>query len=103
MKAFLIKLIPIIKNKYFIVTIVFVVILVFFDKNNLIDQFKYRRKLHKIEQEKEFYEAEIAKNKEAIKDLQSNPENLEKFGREKYMMKRDSEDVFLIIPAGKDE
>lgn len=103
MKTFLNKILPILKNKFFIVTVIFLVIIIFFDKNNIIDQVKNRRKLYKLQQEKEFYNEEVKKNKEAIRELQTNPENLEKFGREKYMMKRDSEDIFLIIPTKKEE
>ncbi len=43
-----------------------------------------------------FYMSEIAKNNKEIYELETNPETIEKYAREKYLMKRDSEDVFIV-------
>ncbi|HZI54028.1 MAG TPA: hypothetical protein VFD56_10010, partial [Chitinophagaceae bacterium] len=56
-----------------------------------------RQELNKLEVDKGYYIHQIEENKESIFELMSDPANLEKFAREKYHMKKDNEDVFLII------
>lgn len=85
------------RNKYFLTFLGFVVWLGFFDKNDFITTCAYRSQLNKLKSEKEFYEKEINRNKAYLIDLRTNPENLEKFARERYFMKRDNEEVFVIL------
>ena len=59
--------------------------------------------LNKVRQEKGYYEDEILKNRNTIHELNTNPESLEKYAREQYYMKRDSEDIFLIIDKKSEE
>ena len=59
---------------------------------------------HKITQlktERQYYINEIAKNKMDMQELKTNPKNLEKFAREKYLMKKDNEDIFVIVNSNK--
>lgn len=88
-----------IKNKYIISIIVFAVWMMFFDRNDFISQYSYRQDLKKLESDKEYYTQEIAKNKIDMQDLMSDRIHLEKFARERYLMKKDSEDIFLIVDA----
>ena len=53
--------------------------------------------LNKLEEEKAFYEEEIKKTITDLEDLKSNPKSLEKFAREKYLMKKDNEELFVIV------
>lgn len=76
---------------------VFLVWITFFDQNNLITQIQYRFELMKLEEEREFYQEELKVIQEDLKDLQSNPKSLEKFAREKYLMKKDNEELFVIV------
>ena len=69
----------------------------FFDKYDLVSQYQARQALHQLEKDKQYYADEIKKNQEEINELQTNSQSLEKFAREKYLMKKDDEDVFLII------
>lgn len=92
------KVLHILKNKYIIITTVFVVWILIFDKNNLISQIDLAKKLHKLKEDKNYYLKEIKEDSIKIYKLQTSPENLEKFARERYNMKRDSEDIFLIVP-----
>jgi hypothetical protein len=92
------KLLFYIKNKYLIASLAFIAWLIFFDRNDFITQYNTRQKLHKLEQAKQYYLDEIAKNKADTLDLSKNRE---KFGREKYLMKKDNEDVFVIIKEKK--
>ena len=71
--------------------------MLFFDKNNFIQQIEMRQKLHQFENDKKYYSEEIIKDRQSSQELLTSPEALEKLGREEYLMKRDSEDVYLII------
>ena len=84
-------------NKYFVSSVAFLVWLTFFDNNNLIRQVRMRSALNDLQKEKEFYLEEIEKNNKAAEELMTNKEKLEKFAREKYLMKRENEDIYLIV------
>jgi cell division protein FtsB len=96
------RFINLIKNKFFLVTVVFVVWMIFFDKNDLFSQYQYRQQLSKLEQERDFYKVENAKVNKDLDELTSDKAKLEKFAREKYLMKKDNEDVFVIEHQKKD-
>ena len=85
------------KNKYFLAVIVFAVWMLFFDRNDMISQYGYRSQVNKLEQEREFYLTQIATVKKDLTELDSNLNSAEKFAREKYFMKKDNEDVFIIV------
>lgn len=85
------------RNKYSITAIVFVLWIAFFDQNNLITQIQYRMELDKLEEERKFYQEEIESIQSDLDDLQRNPKSLEKFAREKYLMKKDNEEIFVIV------
>ncbi len=87
------------RNKYFLTALGFIVWLSFFDRNNFITTASYRSQLHKLQSEKEFYEKEISRNKEDLIELRTNRANLEKYARERYLMKRDDEEVFVILAS----
>lgn len=89
---------PVIKNKYVITSVVFLVWLLFFDRNDIFSQYSYRKQLKKLEADKAYYVEEIEKNKVDMKQLMSDPEHLEKYARERYLMKKDDEEIFLILP-----
>ena len=90
------KILNVLKNKYFIVSVAFLVWLVFFDQNNIISQFKLSGKLKQLKQQKEYYELEIRNNEKATMELMNDTDQLEKYAREKYLMKKDNEDLFII-------
>ncbi|HKR05010.1 MAG TPA: septum formation initiator family protein, partial [Bacteroidia bacterium] len=91
------KVLPVLKNKYVFTTLAFIIWLSFFDKNDFISEYTYRQQLKSLRQDKQFYLNEIKENKEKMNELMSSPANLEKFAREKYYMKKDDEDVFVIV------
>jgi cell division protein FtsB len=96
-------ILPWLKDKYVLSILVFFVWMTFFDRNDFISQYSYRQELKKLEVDKEYYQLQIEENKKSIHELMSDPANLEKFAREKYHMKKDNEDVFLIIAENKPE
>lgn len=96
------RLIALLRNKYFLVIAFFIVWMIFFDKNDMISQYEYYAEVNKLEEEKEFYTKEIAVVNKDLKELDSNLTTAEKFAREKYFMKKDNEDVFVIIKKKKE-
>lgn len=88
---------PLLRNKYVLTTLGFIIWLLFFDRHDIISQIKLRKELHKLEEEKAFYVKEIEKDTKNLNELLTNPKTLEKFAREKYLMKKDNEDIFVIV------
>jgi hypothetical protein len=82
---------------------VFLILLLFLDRNNLVSQYKMRRELNGLRNELQFYRDQAHMDSVELHRLLSDTLELEKLGREKYMMKRDSEDIYIIVrkPAGK--
>ena len=91
------RLIDLFKNKFFIITIAFIVWMLFFDKNDLVSQYEYHQQVNNLKQERDFYKSETEKVSKDLDELTSDPEKLEKFAREKYLMKKENEDVFVIV------
>ncbi|MFO0355690.1 MAG: FtsB family cell division protein [Sphingobacteriaceae bacterium] len=90
-------LINLIKNKYFLTIVALIVWLLFFDKNDFFTQRETVSKLNKLKKDQTYYITEIEKNKRELQELKTNKESLEKFAREKYLMKKDNEDVFVFV------
>ncbi|MGY4385567.1 cell division protein FtsB [Pedobacter sp. UYP24] len=95
------RLLELIKNKYFLSVIAFVVWMLFFDRNDFLAQYEFRSEVSKLQEEKDFYVKEIAQVKNDLNELSTNLNTAEKFAREKYFMKKDNEDVFVIIHEAK--
>ena len=87
---------PLLKNRYVLTFLVFLTWIGFFDQNNLLERNKLANRIDELEQQKVHYQEEIKQNKQRIKELQSNPENLEKFAREQYLMKKPDEEIFVV-------
>lgn len=87
---------PIFRNFYIVSGLSFLVWITFLDSNDLISRFKMGSKLRDLDDQKEFYQERIAEVEKDRKELLTNRELLEKFAREKYLMKKETEDVFII-------
>lgn len=87
----------ILRNKYLLAGIAFAVWMIFFDRNDFFTQRERKQELKALEKSKTYYSDQIAKERQSLQELQSNPAAIEKYAREKYGMKRDNEDVFVII------
>jgi cell division protein FtsB len=83
-------------NRYTITLLAFAIWMIFFDANSLKRQRILNGRVDEIRQMKEFYVSEIEKNNKSIYELETDIETIEKYAREKYLMKRDSEDVYII-------
>ena len=91
------RLIDLFKNKFFLVAVAFIVWMTFFDKNDLLSQYQYQQEVSELEQERDFYKTETDKVSKDLEELTSNPQQLEKFAREKYLMRKDNEEVFVVV------
>ncbi len=91
------RLLALIKNKYFIAGAAFSVWMLFFDRHDVTTQYSYYSQLKGLKTEQAFYTAEIERVHKTIHDLNNNPQELQRVAREKYKMKKENEDVFIII------
>jgi cell division protein DivIC len=89
----------VLSNKYLLTVILVSGWVIFLDKNNVFSQMDLAAELKALETEKKYFLEQINKNREALTNLRTSPSNLEKFAREKYLMKKDNEDIFVIVPA----
>ncbi|QMU30244.1 FtsB family cell division protein [Adhaeribacter radiodurans] len=96
-----IRLPKFIRSFYFISTVTFLVWMVFFDSNDFMTQYQMSKKLNDLEADKEYYVQKIAEVQKDRTELMSNPELLEKYAREKYYMKRPTEEVFILVKKPK--
>jgi cell division protein DivIC len=92
------------KNKYLLTTVGFVVWILFFDSRDFItSHFRERAELEKLEKSRRYYEQQITATRHELDALKTDPALLEKYAREKYLMKRDNEDLFLVRESGSDK
>lgn len=94
------KIVAFVINRYVLTSLIFIVLIFGFGPNNLMVQYRLNTKLEKVEAEKKFYLEEIEKDQTISQDLMTNLDNFERFAREHYWMKRDNEDVYLVIRKG---
>ena len=70
--------------------------MLFFDHNDMLTQMDRRKELNALEKSKDYFTQQIAEERKSLQELKSNPAAIEKYAREKYLMKRDNEDIYLI-------
>ncbi len=84
------------RNKYVIALIMVFVWLLFFDNHSLVQHWRLRREIRDLQQQQEFYLKEYRRDSLAIERLKNDPDALERYAREKYMMKKEGEDIYII-------
>lgn len=89
------KIVKFLSNKYVLITLVFIVWMLFFDENSYLTQRDLNKEKFKLEKSIKYYNKEITKDKKIIKQLKDSNQ-LEKYSRETYFFKRDNEDVYII-------
>lgn len=82
-------------NRYVLILITFIVWMVFFDENSWINHNEFNNEINKLKKEKEYYKSQIDEDKELINKL-DDKEELEKFAREEYKMKKENEEIYII-------
>jgi cell division protein DivIC len=96
------KIPPILRNKYVLTIIIFVVWVTLLDSNNLIARYRDMRELHKLKIDREYYIRRIEQDKQKLHELKTDNHNLEKFAREQYHMKKPDEDLYIILTPSED-
>lgn len=91
------KLPNVFKNFYVVTLAIFFAWMLLLDSNNLVARYQLGTKLSALEDEKEYYEQKIEEVKKDRAELFGDRESVEKFAREKYLMKKESEDIYVII------
>lgn len=84
-------------NIYFICSVSFLVWMIIVDDNNVVNQYRKHAELSALLEKKKFYMQQISETTKQLNELTSNPASQEKFAREHYWMKRDNEDVYVIV------
>ena len=89
------KTIKILTNSYVLILIVFCTWMLFFDENSYLNHREYNQEIEELKNSIEFYKKEIEHNKKMIEAL-NDPEQLEKYAREIYRIKKEDETLYLI-------
>jgi cell division protein FtsB len=96
-KEFLLKGLKVFYVKYLVALLVFVGWVMFFDENNLMKHRQNQEELALLQEQVDFYKHKIEADKRKLYELQTNDQNLEKFAREQFLMKKADEDIFVIV------
>ena len=91
-KLLLLKL----KSPFILIGLLFVLWMLLFDSNSYLNHNRLSNDINQLQKDKQHYKKEIKKDSIALEEL-SSPEGLEKYAREKYHMKKENEEIFLII------
>lgn len=86
----------IIGNKYLLTGVAFGVWMLFFDRNDISLQISRMNELHNLHQSEQKMTEKISETETELKSLKSSTETLEKYAREKYLMKKPNEDLFIL-------
>ncbi|MCK4920195.1 MAG: septum formation initiator family protein [Bacteroidales bacterium] len=85
------------KNKFLVAFILFFTWVLIFDQNNLIERIKLIREVNQLEDDRDYYFDRIGIDSARLIELKTSPDNLEKFAREQYLMKKKDEEIFVIV------
>jgi cell division protein DivIC len=94
---FIEKVPPVFRNKYVLTLLIFLLWIVLLDSNNLISRVRDIRNLRKLRADKEYYTERIEADRKKLHELKTDDQNLEKFAREQYRMKKPDEDLFIVL------
>ncbi len=84
------------KNKYLLAGAAFLVWVFFFDQKDISSTINRRQTFNKLQQTEQHLNKQIATTQKDLDLLKTNPQTIEKYARENYMMKKDNEDLFII-------
>jgi cell division protein DivIC len=85
------------RNFYIVTGLIFLIWMLFLDSNDFVSRYKLTAKLRSLESEKEYYAEKIQEVEKDREELMGTRELLEKFAREKYLMKKNTEDIFIVV------
>ncbi len=85
------------KNKYILASAFFICWMLFFDHNDIFLQGSRYRELKELQESKRYYETQIEKTQKEVENIRTSSSSVEKIAREKYLMKKDNEELFIIV------
>lgn len=97
MKRFWTTLWPLLRNKYLVTLAGMLIWITFFSQYSLMERARLARELNQLRQEKEYYLDQITRDSTRLYELTTDRDNLEKFAREQYYMKKPNEDIFVVV------
>ncbi|MGE4586448.1 MAG: septum formation initiator family protein [Mangrovibacterium sp.] len=89
-------------REVFLVAVLFALWIGFFDEYNLVGHIRNQRKLSQLIEQQEYLKEKIGSDQRKIRELHTNLENLEKFAREQFLMKKGNEELFVIVEMETD-
>ena len=84
------------RRKYLITVVAFAVIIGFLDENSLVRRFGYEREIRQLKEEIKKYRADYEENTKRLNEITTNPDAIEQIAREKYLMKKPNEDIYVF-------
>ncbi len=91
------------KNKYFLAGAFFLVWMFFFDPKDIPSGIERKQKLNELQESERHLDEMITNAEKELQLLKNDAQSIEKYAREKYMMKKDNEDLFIVTPPSKTE
>lgn len=83
-------------NKYVITLVAFFIIIVFIDENNIVRRINYNNEANQLRKEIKKYQDEYDKSTKLLNELSADSNAIERVAREKYLMKKPNEDIFVF-------
>ena len=90
------------RNKYILTILIFLLWILLLDSNNLVSRYKEIRELNRLMKDREYYLEKIEADRRKLLELKTDNDNLEKFAREQYRMKKPDEDLYIILSPRED-
>lgn len=84
------------RHKYIITICIFVIIIGFLDENSMLRRIQYAREINQLQEDIEKYRADYKENTKRLNELTTNPDAIEQIAREKYLMKKPNEDIYVF-------
>ena len=91
------------KNKYLLTCLFFVIWMLFFDPKDILSDFERRSKLNELQNSEQHLKQLITESNTELNLLKNNAQSIEKYAREKYLMKKDNEDLFIVSTESQDK
>lgn len=99
---FIEKIPPPLRNRYILTTVLFLVWIILLDSNNLLARIKDMKELKNLKNDREYFSKKIESDRIKLRELKTDNDNLEKFAREQYLMKRADEDLYIVLTPSED-
>ncbi|WP_313374554.1 septum formation initiator family protein [Chishuiella sp.] len=90
------RLFKIVWNRYFILSVAFIIWMFFFDQNSFFVHRELDKQIRLLEMDEAYFQKNLNKEKEKLNELNNNPAEIERIAREQHFLKKEDEDIFII-------